>query len=639
VLAYNRCKGRLLSVERRAPEQVENPIVAALRTLGYWALTFLCCVTASGARAADPQPYRTLLEFPGSSDIADVLRSSSLLMTLQDSAPVPPFGLITRASGDIERLTTAINSFGYYGPHIDIRVAGLPVADPALPRLLDATPPEMPVTVRIGIEPGPLYRLRKISIAGMVPPGADQVLHLSPGVPAVSADIIAAQARLLTTLQEQGYAFADVAQPVAYPDDENHVLDLVFEVQPGPKVNIGVIDINGVKNVEESFARDALSIHPGELYKPSAIEAARQELLKTGVFAGVTIRAADHPSEDGTVDLIVEVEERAAHAVSVAGTYSTDLGVSLSGTWSHRNLLGNAEQLNVTAAGTGLWGNATEDIGYQLSAQFIKPLFLRHDQELELDLSAVQQDLLAYKQRAETAASSLKRKFSTLWSGTAGINLTHDVVSQKGLRYNYQLLGLPLTVSYDSTGLLNPLLDPAQGLRARFQVTPTLALGNQNPIFFALQAGASGYFDFSTNGRSVLAFRGLVASVVGASNFDLPPDQRLYAGGSATVRGFKYQSIGPLFPDGDPIGGTALDAASIEFRQRVFGDYGAAVFLDAGQVSTERVPFTGTLRTGAGFGIRYYSPIGVVRADVAVPLKRSPGGDSFEVYIGLGQAF
>jgi translocation and assembly module TamA len=61
--------------------------------------------------------------------------------------------------------------------------------------------------------------------------------------------------------------------------------------------------------------------------------------------------------------------------------------------------------------------------------------------------------------------------------------------------------------------------------------------------------------------------------------------------------------------------------------------------MDAGQASDEGVPFTGTLRIGAGTGLRYYTPIGVVRADFAMPLNRPPGGDAFGIYIGLGQAF
>ena len=94
-----------------------------------------------------------------------------------------------------------------------------------------------------------------------------------------------------------------------------------------------------------------------------------------------------------------------------------------------------------------------------------------------------------------------------------------------------------------------------------------------------------------------------------------------------------------MFPNGDPVGGTAVDAATVEFRQRIGANWGVVGFVDAGQASDEGVPFTGTLRVGAGTGVRYYTPIGVVRADIAMPLNKPPNGDSFGIYIGLGQAF
>jgi translocation and assembly module TamA len=124
----------------------------------------------------------------------------------------------------------------------------------------------------------------------------------------------------------------------------------------------------------------------------------------------------------------------------------------------------------------------------------------------------------------------------------------------------------------------------------------------------------------------------------GASQFALPPDQRFYGGGSATVRGYRYQSIGPQFPDGQPIGGTSIDAATIEFRQRFPANLGGVAFVDAGQVGTS-APFQGTVHVGAGLGVRYYTAIGPIRLDVAVPLNKRPGNDAFELYIGLGQAF
>ena len=91
----------------------------------------------------------------------------------------------------------------------------------------------------------------------------------------------------------------------------------------------------------------------------------------------------------------------------------------------------------------------------------------------------------------------------------------------------------------------------------------------------------------------MVALRGLVGKAYGADQFSLPPDQRFYAGGSGTVRGFRYQSVGPQFPDGKPTGGTAVSAGSVEFRQRILGSYGVVAFVDAGQVTADGAPFKG----------------------------------------------
>ena len=599
----------------------------------------ICAALATNAGAADPQTYTVTIEPSVSSQINDLLNSTSLLATLRESAPVPPFGLIARATGDVQRLTSVLNSFGYYSPSVVIIIEGRALDDQMLPSILDQVPQGMPVNVQVMLEEGPLYHLRRVTLEGTVPPAAQAAFGLSPGEPAIAANVAAARDRLLTALQEDGYALATVSEPGAYADDQAAVLDVMFRVETGPQVEIGAIVFQGLERVNESFARRALPLSPGERYAPSRIDAARRKLLETGVFSSVTVRAVDQVSPDGRLPLTFDVQERPLHAVSLAGAYSTDLGISLSVSWTHRNLFGNAEQLILSAAGTGLWGDATEDVGYQLSARFIKPAFLRPDQTGELGVNAVKQDLDAYRQTAETISASLRRVFSPQWTGSVGLTATHDNVAQQGDSRIYQLLALPVSATYDSTGLTNPLLDPTRGIRASLIATPTQSFGAKSQTFAILQASASTYFDLSGNGRSVVALRGIMGVVLGASTFDLPPDQRLYAGGSGTVRGFRFQSVGPLFPNGDPIGGTAVDAATVEFRQRWGSKFGVVAFVDAGQVSDEGVPFTGTLRVGAGTGLRYYTPIGVVRADFAVPLNRAPDGDSVGVYIGLGQAF
>ncbi len=178
-----------------------------------------------------------------------------------------------------------------------------------------------------------------------------------------------------------------------------------------------------------------------------------------------------------------------------------------------------------------------------------------------------------------------------------------------------------------------------RGIRATASITPTESCPSPSAFFTILQLSASTYIDLTGRGRSVIALRGLVGSVQGATTFQLPPDQRFYAGGSGTIRGYAYQSVGPQFPDGNPIGGLAIDAGTIEYRQRIGQSFGTAVFVDAGQVDTSSAPFQGKVAIGTGIGLRYYTPIGPIRVDFAVPVVSVPNSGNFQIYIGIGQAF
>jgi translocation and assembly module TamA len=247
----------------------------------------------------------------------------------------------------------------------------------------------------------------------------------------------------------------------------------------------------------------------------------------------------------------------------------------------------------------------------------------------------------------------------------------HETITQQDITQVYTLYALPLGVLYDSTDLPSPLADATHGVRASLSVAPTSAHGQTTRTFYITQFTIAEYLDLShlfhaETGRSVLALRALLASAFGATETvttvdgvpgvtipNLPPDQRFYAGGSGTVRGYRYQSVGPEFPDGTPIGGTALTAVNVEFRQRIGTSFGAALFVDAGKVGEQLNPVHGARcsastpshsttdcwAVGVGGGVRYYTPIGVLRLDLAVPTVRRPNDDRFEVYIGLGQAF
>jgi translocation and assembly module TamA len=574
----------------------------------------------------------------GDATLDGALRDSSSLEALREKAPVGAFALIARAQDDIGRLLTALQSYGYYKGTARIAIAGRQLDDPALTDLIDAAPAATPVKVEVTIARGPQFRLGKIQIDGDIPASARDKLGLESGQPALAANVLAAHDRLQTALEEDGHALAKVSPPVAYEDAGANAINVVYKVDAGPRVDIGAISLDGLKDVNPDYVRRRLLVHQGQLFQPSAIEAARQDLTSVGVFSSVQARAASQLDQANQMPVTFAFTERPRHAVNFGASYSTDLGGSLSTSWTHRNLFGNAESLTLSAAATELGGSASKQPGYDLGATFIKPDFRRRDQSLQINAEALKEYLEAYNRTAYIVGASLNRKITKQLSASLGVTGTQEKVEQEGVTRDYTLIGVPLGVKYDTT---DSLFEPTHGVRANATVTPTHSFGGTggDATFVLMQAQGSTYLDLSGGGRSVVALRALVGAAEGATQFELPPDQRFYGGGSANIRGYKYQSVGPTFPDGNPQGGTAIDAATVEYRQRIGASFGAAVFVDAGQVSAEGAPFTGPLRVGAGAGARYYTPIGPIRLDVALPLIKQAGNDAFELYIGIGEAF
>ena len=599
-------------------------------------------------QAADPQPYTVAIAPTGDAAVDAALTGTSNLVSLRENAPVGPFALVARARDDKARLETALGSFGYYAPTVAIRIAGQALDDPALPDRLERATGPVPVTVSVAR--GPQFHLRRVDLTGTTDPAAlaeaRAALDIHPGDPARAAPVVAAQGRILDALRAHGRALAKVATPDATLDPAAQALDISYRIDPGPRVDLGPIAITGLDRVNEAFVRRRLLIHEGEPFDPAAIEKARQDLAQLGVFGTVNATEASGLDPAHELPITISVTERPRHVVAANAAYSTDLGFSAGVSWTHRNLFGNAESLKLGAAITQLGGTASRGSGYDLNATLTKPDFLARDQALTLTLQGIQESLDAYDRTAVVAGVQLSRKFLPSLTGTVGVQAQQARVSQEGVTRDYTLLGLPVSATYDSTGP-DGLLNPNHGIKATAVVTPTESFTTSSQ-YVILQGTASTYVNLAgTPGRSVVALRGTLGSIQGATTFQIPPDQRFYAGGSGTVRGYKYQSVGPRFADNRPVGGTSLAAATIEYRQRFGESYGVAVFADAGEVSASGTT-SGTpsgissgsnIRAGAGIGVRYYTAIGPIRADFAIPLNKQRGDDSFEIYIGIGENF
>jgi translocation and assembly module TamA len=629
----------------------------------------LAVSVALPAWGADPQSYKVRLEGPVARDIAATLSASSDLVSLRKSAPASPLGLILRARSDTVRLKTVLESYGYYESAVTATIEGDPLTSADLSDKLAAMPAGKDASVVVSYVPGPLFHLGKITLEGDLPPAMHGLLDLRTGQPAVAADVIGAGTRLLRALQDKGYAFAKVEGPVADERPDARELDVTYTVTTGKTARFGAIEVTGLQRTHRSSVIARLGMHTGEPYSAAAIDKARRNLLAMGVFGTVAVSTATAPDPDGSVPVTFRVTERKRHAVVLEPRYSSDLGGSGTVIWTDNNVFGHAEQLNLKASIIDLNGSAANGAGYNTGAQLIIPEILHPQQTLQFSLNALKQSLLTYDQTTETAAITLTRTFSKTWSASVGFTTTQDQIYQPqelfvpGIdrsTFYYTLFAIPLSLRYDSTDLSSLLLDPTHGIRAALTVSPTLSLGPPNATYVISQIRASTYLDLhdlslTAPGRTVIAVRALYGYAQGANVIDLPPDQRFYAGGSETVRGYAFQSVGPQFAEvapppagatlnsdfseNTPVGGVAVDAGSIELRQRVGANYGFAVFADAGRVGQTALPFSGQYAVGVGTGVRYYTPIGPLRLDFALPLHRKSYDDRFEVYIGLGQSF
>jgi len=629
-------------------------------------------LAAHAARAANPQSYKVDWVSSGDKGIDSTMKLTSQLETLRKTAPVDPFGLIARARGDVTRLQTVLQSFGYYDGTVTITINGMGLDSAGLGNTLSALPKGSDAHVKIDPALGPLFHIGRIDIKGALPPGMRQKMDLSPGAPAVASDVLAAGASLQTALTDAGYPFATVEKPVAYEVPAQHILNLTYRVTTGPRVRIGAIGFKGLKEVHETLLRRRLLVHTGELYDAAAIEKGRQDLLSLGLFSTVSVHLGGADQEQ-RVPITFIVQEAKRYLVGVSAAYSSDLGGSLGINWTDRNVFGDGQQLTASVTAINLGGSATTGLGYDAQLAYTIPDFRRRDQSLRLSAQALRQELQAYAENGQIVGASLNRKLSSVWSLTTGLSYAHEVIGQPGATCppppgtkpksesgiavcpfsqirTYDLLLLPIAGYYDSTDLASPLEDPTHGYRIALNLTPTFSYSHAGAIFLVSQASLIHYQDLHKlfagvpPGRTVLAGKLLLGLAEGAVWYNLPPDERFYAGGSGTVRGYRYQAVGPQFQSngvatGIPEGGTTIQVLDLELRQRVGTNFGFVIFADGGGVSQSARPFSGVFRLGVGTGVRYYTSIGPIRFDIALPTNRRPNDDRFEIYIGLGQAF
>ncbi|TCZ55103.1 autotransporter assembly complex protein TamA [Roseicella aquatilis] len=614
----------------------------------------LCLLLLTGLALAqepapdtDTLPYQVEIVPTGDGRLDAALRAVSQLVALQATAPTGAGGVIARADQDRERLQRALQSEGYWAGTARIELAGLPLGDPGLADRLEATR-QRPVPVRIQVQPGQPYRIARIGLHAGTP--AEQAaledvaaapFGVAVGDPAAAGPVLAAESTLRDRLLAAGHPLASMVRRETTVDHDRRSMSIDWTFAPGPVASFAVPEVTGMVRVDPHFLRAQAASIAGVRYSPERLEQERRRLMGLGPFGSVRAEAGTALDAEGHLPVTFAVAERPRRAIGVNLAYETNYGPSVRVYWEHRNLFGHAERLRLEAEIARIGTNGgLGDSTYRIGGSYRDPAFfglgLGPDWAFIGNLWGLRERLEAYDRDAITFSGLAERRFSERLSGNLGPVLDFGSIGPPGGPLTpYEILGLQFGGRYDGT---DSLLDPARGVRVGGAVTPSWNFEQSSP-FVPLRVTASTYWDVLGDRRSILAVRGTVGSLLGATLEEVPRHQRFYAGGGGSVRGYDYQSIGPRDIRGKPSGGASLIEASLEWRQRIWGDIGGVAFVDAGSVGTGSAPDTANLRVGVGVGLRYFTAIGPIRADIAFPLQKQVGSSGYGLYVGIGQAF
>lgn len=599
---------------------LELGLLATLSALALCATGLMVVAQEDTAPAEEPLPaiegalpYEPKIEGPRNEALRETILALSELISRQEAGVPSRAALRRRVERDVEIIRKVMHSGAYYDAQITTDVErGTSSND---------------LIASIKIEDGPNYKIGRVKVDYVGTPLDKRPPFLVPEGPATGLALKGIEQQIVDALLETGHADMQVMDRTATLNRPDLAVDLHLVIDPGPIVHVGSVAVKGVRDVHEEHILTVANLQPGELLTPSRMRQAETDLAETGLFDSFALVPSAQAGADRPVT--IEVNERLHRTIGGGVKWATDEGFGIKGFWRHRNYRGAGENVNVELE--------FAEIKQELSASYREPHWHRRDQALLMSAEMGHEDAEAYDETRAGVFTGLERKFSKTFTGQLGVSVEWSSSDDGSGRVDSYLVGLPGGLSWDHA---NDLLDPTEGYRVGVRVTPYAGWSDTVVGFVTAEGTGSIYLPLDSEKKFVFASRGRLGLTIGPSANGLPPNKRFYAGGGGSIRGYGYQRVGPLDANDNPIGGKSVIELNAELRARVMEDIGVVAFVDAGSAFEELTPrFGDDVGYAVGLGGRYYTSLGPVRLDVAVPLNKRDGDEAFQIYVSIGQAF
>ncbi|AVU77707.1 autotransporter assembly complex protein TamA [Pseudomonas rhizophila] len=509
--------------------------------------------------------------------------------------------LLRFSRGAEEQARKAAQALGYYQPQIDSEVEG-----GKTPRLILTIDPGEPVHLRnvtVRIE-GPAASLK----AFRVPDNA----ALKPGAVLNHGRYEDAKRIIQNQASRYGFFSGRFVSQKLLVDPQAGVADIELVYDSGPRYALGPVSFEGDTPFDEELLQRMVPFKAGEAYDSELIAELNQALQSSGYFEGVRVDAAPTAATDNVIPVAVKLETRKPRTMGLGLGFSTDVGPRAKANWTRHwvnpqgHSYGWEAEVSAPRQNVGLW----------------------YDVPLDPPLTDKMRYAGGYQYEELSGTDSLSKLLtvgpewhSKLPSGW------QRVVSLKWQREEYRLgddSGLSTLlmpgVSYSYLRSDNRI-DPRNGYRIQFDTKVAKeGLGSDNNLLYgtAMVKGLTTVFD-----KHRLLARAQVGGSATNGYKSIPPSLRFFAGGDQSVRGYDYQSLSPENSEGDRIGGRYMVAGSLEYQYSIAQKWRVATFVDQGNsFNSLELP---SLKTGVGVGVRWVSPVGPIRLDLAHALDDDGG--------------
>jgi len=479
------------------------------------------------------------------------------------------------------------------------------------------------ILVEIEIFEGPQYRIGEIDFKGDVLTTKEDLFR---SIKTKRNDIYSTSAirrdinMLTEKFSNQGYANVEIS-PLTATDAQNLLVHLTFEIEKKRQVSFEKIQVVGNTKTRDKVIRRELQVAEGELYSATGLSKSRDRLKRTGFFKEVELTTSRGSTEEKT-NLEVKVEEAPTGALSLGIGYSSIEKVIGQASISDRNLFG----LGYHGLLKFKLGSETSDLRFS----FTDPYFLGYNFAAGIDLYHENREFDTYsyrisggdlrfgKELTETLRADILYKLEKIKVYDVTTDASRYIKEQEGKRLTS---ALSFTLSMDTR---NDYYNPTKGVRHSLLIQNAGGVLGGDNYFVKGVADTSWFFPLPL--KMVLNLRGRAGWIEPYGGRKLPIYEKFYVGGLNTVRGFEHGMAGPYDENKEPLGSEKMVSFQSELIFPLASEIGlkAAIFWDVGK-GFDRVKDITPLKTGAGAGVRWFSPFGPIHIDLGINLNPKPG--------------